>query len=596
MKKRYTYFVLLLFVVLAISCNDDFLERPPLSDLTDDNFWQTEQQMKGAANACYVALIGKDVVNYGELLGDNTMWYTLSSWRQIGSGLYGSDLGTLNSRWVAVYKHLRRCNYFLENYQRATSVAPEKREQYAGEVKFLRAFLFFYQTSFWGDVPYTTKVLDTGSEELYGPRTPRLEIIKQLLDDLDDAATILPAHIEPASGNFGRISGAAAMALKARIALQNAPLYPEENLYDVAIAACERLMPGGDLAYHELYSTNNPEQDYFDLFTFGARASRVASNKETILAYVFNSDLPSTSRTYHNLSRELMVPDQIIRFNATKSMVDSYLCDDGLPIEKSPRYKGNGSYTPTYSAYDSLFVNRDPRLKQSFVYPGYDKWYGAEDGRGTEAVSTRIFRSPKFNNDGKGATTLTGFYIRKYCEPTKVPIYNRDDNDIVILRYGEVLLNYAEALFYKQGNTLTQGQIDATVNQLRDRVGMKRMILSELTANNMDLETELRRERRVEMFMEGLRWFDIVRWKEGYRLGVDKAETPERQEIGLIKGIHRSYAYDQKQIEGRNFDSNGFLIFDNTRVFSNPKNYLFSLPYTQMELNPNLKPNNQGWD
>lgn len=120
---------------------------------------------------------------------------------------------------------------------------------------------------------------------------------------------------------------------------------------------------GGDLAYHELYSTGNPAKDYFDLFTFAGRASRMPHNKETILAYVYNYDLAATARTYHNLSRELMVPDQIIRFNPTQAHIDSYLCDDGLPIEKSPKYKGNGTYTPAYSAYDSIFVSRDPRMK-----------------------------------------------------------------------------------------------------------------------------------------------------------------------------------------------------------------------------------------
>lgn len=151
---------------------------------------------------------------------------------------------------------------------------------------------------------------------------------------------------------------------------------------------------------------------------FEGRASRNANNKEPILSYVYNFNLPDPTR--HNLSRELQVPDQIIRFNPTKSLIDSYLCTDGLPIEKSPLYKGNGTYTPAYSAYDSVFVNRDPRLKQSIVYPGYDKWYGREDGRGTknpaeDASKTNIFRSPKFHNDGKGAVTYTGYYVRKYC-------------------------------------------------------------------------------------------------------------------------------------------------------------------------------------
>lgn len=592
MKKNIIYSLILVLSTFLFSCNDSFLERAPIDELTDENFWESEQHVKSAANACYWALIGKDLpINISEGLSDNALWYTLTGWRQIGSGLYGSDFAMLNTRFKDSYRQLRRCNYFLKNYQRATSVKSETLEQYAAEVRFLRAFTYYYLTCFWGDVPLVTEPVNMGDEAVTAQRNSREEIVDFILKELSEAAEDLPVYIEPATTNFGRISGTAAKAMEARVALQN-------KRWEVARDACKSLMPGGKYAYHQLYSTGRPKQDYFDLFTFEGRASRKSANKESILSYVFNFDAASPTR--HNLSRELQVPDQIIRFNATKSMIDSYLCTDGLPVEKSPLYKGNGTYTPAYSAYDSLFVNRDPRMKQSIVYPGYDKWYGKIDGRGTtnaaeDASKTNIFRSPKFNNDGKGAVTYTGYYILKYCEPSKVPVYNQDDNDIIFIRYGEVLLDYAEAM-YNLG-TLTQSVVDETINLLRDRVGMKRMVLTELTANGLDLKTELQRERRVELFMEGQRWFDLMRWEQGYELGVDKSQSAANQEKGIMKGIRKDYAYDQSVFSSSTkFDSNGYLIFDDSRVFSSPKNYLFSLPYRQMELNPNLKPNNPGWE
>lgn len=593
MKRRNNIFYLL-FITLFIftSCNDDFLEKAPLDELTDENFWESELQVKNAANACYWALIGKDLpINMSEGLSDNALWYTLTGWRQIGSGLYGSDFSLLNTRFRDSYRQLRRCNHFLNNYQRATSVDPETLERYAAEVRFLRAFIYYYLTSFWGDVPFVTTTVNAGDEDITAPRTERSVIIDFILSELNEAAEDLPLYIQPGTDNFGRISGTAAKAMESRVALQN-------KRWDVARDASRALMPGGSFAYHELYTTGRPDQDYFDLFTFEGRASRNPNNKEPILSYVFNFNLPTPTR--HNLSRELQVPDQIIRFNATKSLIDSYLCVDGLPIEKSPLYKGNGTYTPAYSAYDSVFVNRDPRLKQSIVYPGYDKWYGREDGRGTsnpaeDASRTNIFRSPKFNNDGRGAVTYTGYYIRKYAEPSKIPVYNQDDNDIIFIRYGEVLLNYAEAM--QELGALDQTVIDETVNLLRDRVGMKRMNLNELAANGLDAREELERERRVELFMEGQRWFDLIRWEQGYKLGVDKSESPERQEMGIVKGIRRDYAYDPSVFTSNTkFDDQGYLIFDDSRVFESPKNYLFSLPFRQMELNPNLRPNNPGWD
>lgn len=592
MKKNIIYSLILVLSSFLFSCNDSFLERAPLDELSDDNFWESELQIKNAANACYWALIGKDLpINISEGLSDNAPWYTMTGWRQIGSGLYGSDFSLLDTRYKDAYKQMRRCNYFLKNYERATTVDPKLLKQYAAEVRFLRAFTYYYLTCFWGDVPFTTEPITIGDDALMAPRTSRADIVDFMLQELSEAAKDLPKYIEPGTTNFGRISGAAAKAMEARVALQN-------ERWKEAKEACEAVMPGGEYAYHQLYSTGRPKQDYFDLFTFEGRASRKPSNKEAILSYVFNFDIASPTR--HNLSRELQVPDQIVRFNPTKSLVDSYLCIDGLPIEKSPLYKGNGTYIPAYSAYDSVFVNRDPRLKQSIVYPGYNKWYGKVDGRGTanaanDASKTNVFKSPKFNNDGKGAVTYTGYYSLKYCEPSKVPVYNQDDNDIIFIRYGEVLLNYAEAMYNL--NQLDQTIVDKTINLLRDRVGMKRMVISELEANGLDLKAEMQRERRVEFFMEGQRWYDLIRWKQGYELGVDKSESAINQEKGIIKGIRRDYAYDQSVFSATTkFDANGFLIFDDSRVFSSSKNYLFSLPYRQMELNPNLRPNNPGWD
>ncbi len=558
-KKIYSILAVVVSLMLA-GCNDDFLERPPLDQLTDANFWQTEQHVRDAANAGYSGLIGKDVVNMGEGLGDNVMWYQLTSWRQIGSGLYGSDLSLLNTRWNGCYSEIRKANYFLENYNRATSVPVEKRERYAAEVKFHRAYQYWLLTSFFGDVPLVTKTLTMNSEELYAPRDPRSKVVDFILEDLENSYQYLPAFIEPASGEFGRITQAAQLALLARIAMQN-------NRFDVAERAAKRII---DMNKHSLYSTGNPDQDYFDLFTFSGRASRNSKNREVILAYIYNYDLGNAG-TRHNLSRELQVPDQEVRFQPTRALIDDYLCIDGLPFNRSPLADS--------SSYAGIFANRDPRLKQSVMYPGA-LWFGGYDGDHDQPLN--VFHYPKFTNDKKGAVSLTGFYCRKYVEPTKVPVYNQDDNDIVLIRYGEVLLTYAEAMF-EQGK-LTQQVVDQTINLLRDRVGMKRMNLAEIVANGLDVKTELHRERRVELFLEGQRWFDIVRWKEGARLGA------------VVKGIKRSWAFRPAELSNRKVDSYNNIIFDDSRVFSDPKNYLFSLPYTQMERNPNLKPNNPGWE
>ena len=180
------YYISVLFSLLLFSCNDSFLDRPPLDELTDDNYWQTEQHVINAANACYPGLIGKDIVNM-DCLGEDLIWYQDKSWRVISSGNYGSSFGTLNSQWNSRYTALYRCHYFLENYNRATSVPEEVRERYAAEVKVIRAFQYWLLTSFWGDVPFITKTLTVESPELYEARTNKYEIVDWILNDLEES-------------------------------------------------------------------------------------------------------------------------------------------------------------------------------------------------------------------------------------------------------------------------------------------------------------------------------------------------------------------------------------------------------------------------
>lgn len=559
-----------LFGFLLAACNDYFLDRPPLDDLTDDNYWQTEQHVVNAANACYPGLVGKDVVNM-DCLGEDLIWYQDKSWRTISGGNYGSSLGTLNSAWNDRYAYIRRCHYFLENYQRAASVPENIRRRYAAEVKVIRAHQYGWLLAFFGDVPFITRTLTMSSPELYAPRTDKYATLDWLLDDLEASYSDLPEYIEPASKEFGRITRAAALTLKARLALQFADS-EHPHYWKTAEEAARRVM---DMHRYELYSTGKPADDYRDLFNFTGRASRNASNKETILAYVYNYDNNSNSKLIHNLSRECHVPDQQARFLPSKAFCDAYLCIDGRPFHRSELADS--------SSYAACFENRDPRMKQTVLFPGYAPYYGGRDGRDLSTID-HVFQAPRFNNDKKGSVSGTGYYCIKYVEPTKVPVYNTDDNDIVLMRYAEVLLIYAEAMF-EQGK-FTQSVADETVNRLRERVGMHPMILSELAAWGLDVREELHRERRIELFMEGFRWFDVIRWKEGWRLGQP------------VKGINKAWVHaSQKEYIGSYAtDPNGYLILDNTRRFADPKNYLFCLPQEQMERNPNLRPNNPGWD
>ncbi|GEO05732.1 hypothetical protein AAE02nite_33960 [Adhaeribacter aerolatus] len=534
-------------------CEDDFLDRQPLDSITDVSFWKTEEQLKLAVNACYSSLKGKNVVDM-ENLGDNTIYPPQSDYQAISSGNFDFSIGTINSEWTAQYNGIRRCNHFLENYDKATGIAPALLTQYVGEVRFLRAFLYSYLSFFFGDVPLLTKTLDIGDEEVYGTREERAKVVDFILTELEEAAAGLPKTYTAA--NLGRITKGAALGWKARVAL----FY---SRWEMAETAAKAVM---DLNVYQLYSNGNPKTSYNELFTDKGKLA-AGANKETILARLYLIDV-----SMHNMSRETQVPDQQARFSPTKSLVDSYLCSDGLPIDKSPLYKE--------ATYADIFANRDPRMTQTVLTPGAT-WGGLDDGDQDDKPNA-TFTLPKFNFDRKGCVTGTGFYFTKYVDVPAVGTFNKDDNDIHVMRYAEILLTYAEARL--EQNKLTQGDLDLTINKLRQRVGMVPMVITELAAKGLDLRTEIRRERRVELALEGQRYFDILRWKQGELLAQD------------VKGLKKSLvpSYYQSIVASIPADSEGYMIFQSGRRFDPAKNYLWPIPITQFQRNPNLG-QNPGW-
>ncbi len=550
MKKKLIFSLLLSFCLFS-SCEDDFLERTPLDVITNETFWQDEEQLVLAVNALYANVKAKNTVDM-ENMGDNTLWPSSTAYQLIGSGNFGNDLGTLNTEWTTQYRGVRQANAFLENYDRAP-IDPARKEALAAEVRVIRALMYSYLTSFWGDVPLITNTLTI--EEVYVPRNPKEEVVDFILQDLEEAAQHLPAAI-PTGANLGRMNKGAALALKARVALYN-------GRWAVAEKAAKDVM---DLGVYHLFTSGDPNRNYYDLFTYAGKLSR-GNNRETIIARLHLEDL-----ALHNLSREIQVPDQNARWNPTKSLVDSYLMIDGLPIDKSPLY--------SVSAYEDVFENRDPRMTQTVLQPGA-AWGGRYDGRAVADNSDPdTFMVPKFTSDRRGAVTITGYYFTKYAEISTVGMVSRDANDIHLLRYAEVLLTYAEAKL-EQG-TLTQADLDITVNLLRDRVGMKHMNLAELAANGMDVREEIRRERRVELALEGQRYFDILRWGQGELLAQD------------VKGTNINWLPNRDAASSLRTDANGFIVAYTGRTFDPSRNYLWPVPLPQLERFPGLS-QNPGW-
>ena len=547
------------------SCNDDFLDRMPKDEMTDDNFWQTEEHLVQVANTFTAALQGKYWLNITEIMADSAPWAVTTAFRTIGAGNFTTETSQINSLWVTAYTGIGRVNYFLNNYNRAETVKEEIRERYAAEAYFYRAYNYWVLTSYFGDVPYITDELSVESPDVYRGRDPRKTVIENVTKDLEDHYKYLPEYIPAASSEFGRVSQCAALALLSRIYLYN-------GMYEEAADAAERAMNN---SYHELYSTGNPDVDYVNLFNYTGRASRNASNKETLLAFVYNYDLGEAARQSHNLSRECWVPGDYARFVPTNSMIEAYLTKDGQIWDPS-----------TVDTYEDVFKDRDPRMVQSILAPN-TPWEGGKSG---DLLSTddKIYTYPLLTNNKTAAMTYSGYYMRKYVEPSTVKYVGHDDNDLVMLRYAEVLLNYAEAK--EMLGQLTQADLDKTINLLRDRVGMVHMDLSNLPAGS-DIRTEIQRERRIELFFEGHRYFDIIRWKQGHILGEDLLGVNKRwlDQSRLAVDLDKDLTWKTK-------DGQQYLLIETGRTFNPDKHYLLPIPFKQMQLNPNLAPQNPGWN
>ena len=547
------------------SCNDDFLDRMPKDEMTDDNFWQTEEHLVQVANTFTAALQGKYWLNITEIMADSAPWAVTTAFRTIGAGNFTTETSQINSLWVTAYTGIGRVNYFLNNYNRAETVKEEIRERYAAEAYFYRAYNYWVLTSYFGDVPYITDELSVESPDVYRGRDLRKTIIEKVTKDLEDHYKNLPEYIPAASSEFGRVSQCAALALLSRIYLYN-------GMYEEAAGAAERAMNN---SYHELYSTGNPDVDYVNLFNYTGRASRNAANKETLLAFVYNYDLGEAARQSHNLSRECWVPGDYARFVPTNSMIEAYLTKDGQIWDPS-----------TVDTYEDVFKDRDPRMVQSILAPG-TPWEGGKSG---DLLSTddKIYTYPLLTNNKTAAMTYSGYYMRKYVEPSTVKYVGHDDNDLVMLRYAEVLLNYAEAK--EMLGQLTQADLDKSINLLRDRVGMVHMKLSQLPAGS-DIRTEIQRERRIELFFEGHRYFDIIRWKQGHILGEDLLGVNKRwlDQSRLAVDLDKDLTWQTK-------DGQQYLLIETGRTFNPDKHYLLPIPFKQMQLNPNLAPQNPGWN
>src|SRR5881296_4565531 len=541
------------FLVLTVACKD--LDLGPKDQISDASFWKSPDQFRLAANDFYYYLQGAH--NYTELNSDIAYGDAVST--QLRAVSNGSYLAAANSVvWDTNYFNIRATNYLLQKASESGLGAAIDR--WVGEALFFRAYHYWNLAKSFGGVPLISKVLDVTSSEVYTPRSTQQETIDFLIADLDSAVPKLPKQSQLDGSELGRVTQGAALALKARAALYQGTWLKYHGGGDpapylnAAISAAQQLVASGEYALY----TGQGAQSYKYLFILQGDDS-----PEVILAFRYWA-----GRATHNWTRELwfnfMIP--------TKTLADMYLCKDGLPITISPQFQG----------YDSLetteFQNRDPRMALTFVVPG-------------STVHQENGFNPVIPGFSGTNATRTGYMLRKFLDETDEAAHFVGQYDFKEFRYGEVLLILAEALFERDG-TISDGDLNRTIKLLRDRVGMPALTNGLVTANGLNMLTEIRRERTVELAFEGFRRDDLRRWKT--------AETELPQALRGVKFVGTEYQQrDPGLVIGADIqvDAGGFVISDPaaSRQFIAPKHYLDPLPLQQIQLSKGTLTQNPGW-
>ncbi|HMI05812.1 MAG TPA: RagB/SusD family nutrient uptake outer membrane protein, partial [Pedobacter sp.] len=270
--------------------------------------------------------------------------------------------------------------------------------------------------------------------------------------------------------------------------------------------------------------------------------------------------------------------------------VNAFLCQDGLPIEKSPQFQG-------FQTYGSEFANRDNRLRYTIKVLNMHYWYGASNFRVTWANDAADIA----NSQGK-ITQIGGYANQKWVTERNCPD-QKESEDYPVIRYAEVLLNYAEAV-YEHNGAIGDADLDKSLNLVRLRVNKNMPPLTNAFAgaNGLDLRTEIRRERFIELYYEGFRFDDIKRWHSaGTDLvtNVGGAAYDNASQFVSPWPISIKYVGTQAQVGPNPLvpaptnprDANGYLILDNTARLFSEKNYLYPIPTQQLLLNPKLVQN-----
>jgi len=509
MKKKYIWLFLL---AISFAACKDVLEQEPMATASRSAVFGSEKGLELYANSFYNDLPSANNIHTCDNVSDFGARRNAPAFLQAaGYGPTTSDvtdasgyaLVALGSDWNWGWGSLRNINYFIK-YCNDPKIAPDVIRNYLGLARFFRAFFYFEKVKRYGKVPWINKPLDVADTlELYKTQDPRTLVMDSVLADINYACANIKATSD---GTRSLVTKYVAYAFKARICLFEGTYrkyHTELNLQgtankwlqDAADAAKEVMDKGGfklnetggtDLAYRNLFITQAPNAN------------------EIMMAVVMDLALSTT----HAANWYLTSSTTGVRLNFVRTFINTYLNLDGTPFTNNPDYKT--------MVFKDEVKNRDKRLKQTIRVGDYKRIN----------AGNQVVTGTNFNY------SYTGYQPIKWClDDVYYDSRDYNINCVSMFRFGEVLLNYAEAK--AELGTLTDADWALTVGALRKRAGITGGLSTKPTVVDPYLQTtyfpnitdpvilEIRRERGTELCLEGFRFYDLMRWKRGELLAME---------------------------------------------------------------------------
>lgn len=537
-------------LLLAGSCREQ-LDKTPLSSYANDSFWVTETNAMLALSGLYrgniqmapapstaaefsvtdwwsyhgLLLIDMATDNAYDRRGDNSGINQLTNGNLTSANIY------LSGYWTASYSRIARSNYFLENLAK-TPISADKIKRLTAEARFLRACQYFYLSQYFGSVPLITRTLEL-SEANTVTKSVRAEVLKFAIDELRAAAADLPQDKDLSPAERGRATRQAALAFLGRGQLAS-------NDFTGAATTYQTIIDFGD---------NTIDPDYASLFN-----GMNETSKEIIFATQYVKDQAPNAMEQHLFPRgnggwHLL--------NPLGSLVESFEFTDGTPF----------SYTDKRYNSNDPSASRDPRLRytvlmnrqtfQNIPYITHPDSVQSADQLTTSKQATR-----------------TGFGLKKFNFEGVSGDLQNSGIDLPIIRYAEVLLSYLEAKL-EAGASIDQAMLDQTINAVRGRASVKMPKVTE--TSQVKLREILRRERRNELALEGIRLWDLLRWK-----------TAPQVLSGDFYGASFPGAKNLRKKNPATTDPNS-RWYVTSKAFRAGTDETWPIPLGEVSINPNLK-------